>query len=69
MLFGVLAVVSWVMLLMGNMAIDIELDSGFQLNAYVLIALLTALLTFTVYGISFMVIYGSLFLFSSIKTR
>lgn len=68
-LFGVLVIISWVLLFAGSLTIDIELDGGVQINAYLLVALLAAMITLAAYGISFIVLYASLFIFSFTRTR
>ncbi len=69
LLIGAFVIVCWLMLIMGNLTMDLSLDNGFQLNAYLVVVAVAVLLTFIVYGISFVTIYISLCLLSILKTQ
>jgi hypothetical protein len=68
-LLGLFCVYGWVMLSRGNWEIDLELDGGFELNGYLVIGFVAIVLALILYGLSFILTYGSLFIASKIKTH
>ncbi|MFT4861606.1 MAG: hypothetical protein ACI95C_000816 [Pseudohongiellaceae bacterium] len=68
-LLGIASVLCWVLLLLGNMEIDLELDGGIGLNAFLVVGLVAGLLALVMYGISFSIIYGAVFIASKIHSQ
>ena len=68
-LLGIVCILCWVALLLGNLKMDIELDGGFALNAYLVVGLAAATVVLVFYCLVFVAIYSSFFIVSKIKSK
>jgi len=63
-LIGMVCILCWVLLLVGSMEIDLELDGGFKLNGVFVIGFIGFLFSLAFYIVSFIATLGVLFVMS-----